>query len=146
MPRHAPKIAAFALASVALGSLLALTVPTDLRTAPNSKLDQLSAPQIASFPGAGHVIAGQDSYPVTYSPQYLAVAEQAERARLKQWDLAPVQDFGYGQPDRARDAAIEQEGVAQDTGEVIVRRGGQAPAAAPDQDPDDLALNEPPQG
>ena len=146
MPRHAPKIAAFALASVALGSLLALTIPTDLRTAPNSKLDQLSAPQIASFPGAGHVIAGQDSYPVTYSPQYLAVAEQAERARLKQWELPPVQDFGYDQPDPARHAALEHESVAQDSGEVIVRRGGQAPAAAPDQDPDDLALNEPPQG
>ena len=146
MPRHAPKIAAFALASVALGSLLALTVPTDLRPAPNSKLDQLSAPQIASFPGAGHVIAGQDSYPVTYSPQYLAVAEQAERARLKQWELPPVQDFRYDQPDPARDAALEHESVAQDSGEVIVRRGGQAPAAAADQNPDDLALNEPPQG
>ena len=146
MPRHAPKIAAFALVSVALGSLLALTVPTDLRPAPNSKLNQLSAPQIASFPGAGHVIAGQDSYPVTYSPQYLAVAEQAERARLKQWDLAPVQDFGYDQPDPARHAGFEQEGVAQDSGEVIVRRGGQAPAAAPDQDPDDLALNDSLQG
>ena len=146
MTRHAPKIAAFALASVALGSLLALTVPTDLRSAPNSKLDQLSAPQIASYPGAGHVIVGQDSYPVTYSPQYLAVLDAAERARLQQWDLPPVQDFGYDQPAAARDAAIEQEGVAQDTGEMIVRRGGQAPAAAPDQDPDELALNDSPPG
>ena len=146
MTRHAPKIAAFALASVALGSLLALTVPTDLRSAPNSQLDQLSAPQIASYPGAGHVITGQDSYSVTYSPQYLAVVDAAERARLQQADMSPGQDFGYDQPDPARDAALEHESVAQATGEVTVRRGGQAPAAAPDQDPDDLALNDSPPG
>ena len=142
MPRHAPKIAAFALASVALGSLLALTVPTDLRPAPNSRLDQLSAPQIVSYPGAGHVIVGQDSYPVTYSPQYLAVVDAAERARLQQADTSPGQDFGYDQPDPARDAAFEREG----TGEVTVRRGSPGTDDAAEQDAAQFAEAEAPEG
>ena len=142
MPRHAPKIAAFALASVALGALLALTVPTDLRPAPNSRLDQLSAPQIVSYPGAGHVIVGQDSYPVTYSPQYLAVVDAAERARLQQADTSPGQDFGYDQPDPARDAAFEREG----TGEVTVRRGSPGTDDAAEQDAAQFAKAEAPEG
>ena len=142
MPRHAPKIAAFALASVALGSLLALTVPTDLRPTPNSRLDQLSAPQIVSYPGAGHVIVGQDSYPVTYSPQYLAVVDAAERARLQQADMSPGQDFGYDQPDPARDAAFEREG----TGEVTVRRGSPGTDDAAEQDAAQFAEAEAPEG
>ena len=140
--RHAPRIAAFAISSVVLGTLLALATPTELRSNRNSTVEQLGAPQIVEYPGADHVIAGPDSYPVTYSPQYLAVVDAAERARLQNWQQPPLQDVGYDQPDAARDAAI----VAPETGEVTLRRGAQATAAAPEQDPDDLAMNDVPQG
>ena len=142
MTRQAPKIAAFAISSVVLGAILALATPTDLRTNRNSAIEQLGEPKIVDYPGADHVISGQDSYPVTYSPQFLAVTERAERARLKQWELPPVQSFGYEQPDAARDAAI----VAQGTGEVTVHRGAQSAGAAPDQDPEELAANDSPKG
>ena len=136
MTRHAPKIAAFALASVALGSLLALTIPTDLRPAPNSKLEQLSAPQIVDYPGSRQALTGQDSYPVIYSPQYLAALDPAERARLQTLQQPAAQDFGYDQPEAARDMALK----AQDPGEVTVRRGSADSAAvAPGDDPAELA-------
>ena len=141
MMRHAPRIAAFAISSVVLGTLLALATPTELRSNRNSTVEQLGAPQIVEYPGADHVIAGPDSYPVTYSRQYLAVVDAAERARLQNWQQPPLQDVGYDQPDAARDAAI-----VEGTGEVTVRRGAQATAAAPEQDPDDLAMNDVPQG
>ena len=146
MTRQAPKIAAFAVSSVVLGAMLALATPTDLRTNRNSAIDQLGEPKIVEYPGAQNVIAGPDSYPVVYSPQYLAVAERAERARLKQWGMGPVQEVGYDQPDEARDAAVVAQGVPQGSGEVTVRRGSQSAAAAPDQDPDELAMNDSPQG
>ena len=142
MTRQAPKIAAFAISSVVLGAMLALATPTDLRTNRNSAVEQLGEPKIVEYPGADHVFAGPDSYPVTYSPQYLAVAERAERARLKQWELPPVQQFGYEQPDAARDAAI----VAQGSGEVTVHRGAQSAGAAPDHEPEELAANDSPEG
>ena len=141
MMRHAPRIAAITIASVALGSMLALATPTELRSNRNSTVEQLSAPQIVEYPGADHVLTGPDSYPVTYSPQYLAVVDAAERARLQNWQQPPLQDVGYDQPDAARDAAI-----VEGTGEVTVRRGAQATAAAPEQDPGDLAMNDVPQG
>ena len=141
MTRHAPKIAALALASVALGSLLALAIPTDLRPAPNSQLEQLGAPQIADYPGSGQVLIGQDSYPVTYSPQYLAVLDAVERARLQNLQQPALQDFGYDQPEAARDAALDRAG----SGEVTVRRGSTAPAAAPEQEADELAEADPPE-
>ena len=134
MKRHALKIAAFAFASVALGSLLTLTVPTDLRTAPNSKLDQLSAPQIVDYPGTGHVINGQDSYPVVYSRQYLAAAGAAERARLMQSEQSAAQDYGYDQPDPARNAVPDRDRADAVVGEVTVRRGSTSDAdGAPDE-------------
>ena len=139
--RHAPRIAAITIASVALGSMLALATPTELRSNRNSTVEQLGEPQIVEYPGADHVIAGPDSYPVTYSPQYLAVVDAAERARLQNWQQPPLQDVSYDQPDAARDAAI-----VEGTGEVTVRRGAQATAAAPEQDPGDLAMNDVPQG
>ena len=141
MMRHAPRIAAFAISSVVLGTLLALATPTELRSNRNSTVEQLGEPKIVEYPGAEHVIAGPDSYPVTYSRQYLAVVDAAERARLQNWQQPPLQDVGYDQPDAARDAAI-----VEGTGEVTVRRGAQATAAAPEQDPDDLAMNDVPQG
>lgn len=117
--RQAPRIAAFGCASIALGSLIALTVPTELRPARNSELERLSQPNVLSYPGAGRVVTGQDSYPVTYSPQWLAEAEQAERERQAKWALPAVQPAGYDQPALERDAMIETEG----TGEVAVHRG-----------------------
>lgn len=141
MTRQAPKIAAFVISSVVLGAMLALATPTDLRTNRNSAIEQLGEPKIVEYPGADLVIAGPDSYPVTYSPQYLAVAERAERARLKQWAMPADQQFGYEQPDAARDAAI----VAQGTGEVTVRRGS-AGTATSHQEPEELAENDSPEG
>ena len=140
MTRQAPKIAVFAISSVVLGAMLALATPTDLRSNRNSAVEQLGEPKIVEYPGADHVLSGADSYPVTYSPQYLAVAERAERARLKQWALPPVQSYGYEQPDAARDAAI----VAQGSAEVTVHRG--VHAAASDQAPGDLPQNDSPEG
>lgn len=142
MMRQAPKIAAFAIFSVVLGAMLALATPTDLRTNRNSAIDQLGEPKVVEYPGAQNVIAGPDSYPVTYSPQYLAVAERAERARLKQWAMPADQPIGYEQPDAARDTAI----IAQGTGEVTVHRGASGSAAAPEPEPGELAQNDSPEG
>ena len=134
MPRHAPRIAAFALASAALGTLLALTVPTELRTAPNSRLEQLSAPQIVDYRGAAHAINGQVSYPVVYSPQYLAVVGGAERVRLVQSEQAAAEDYDYDQPDVVRDAALDRDRADAEAGEVTVRRGSTGGAeGAPDE-------------
>lgn len=135
--RHVPTIAAFACASLALGSMIALTVPTDLRPARNSELERLSQPKIVSYPGADRVINGPDSYPVTYSPQWLAVAEQAEREREAKWALPEAQPVGYDQPTYASDARIEAEGVS----DVSVRRG--ASDNAP-QEGEDLAVADQP--
>ena len=137
--RHAPRIAAFACASLALGSLLAMTVPTDLSTARNSELERLSQPKIVTYPGQDRVLGGPDSYPVTYSPQWLAVAEKTQRERLAKWALPDAQPAGYEQPSPQRDAAIEAAG----TGAVAVHRGSPdraAPAA------DELALADAPEG
>ena len=137
--RHAPRIAAFACASLTLGSLIALVVPTELSTAGNAQLDRLSQPQPVTWPGADRVINGQDSYPVTYSPQWLAVAEKAERARLAKGALPDVQPLGYDQPSPQRDAAIEAEG----TGEVEVHRGSEQAHA---EDDEQLAAADLPEG
>ena len=128
--RHIPKIAAFACAGLALGSLLAMTVPTELSTARNAQLARLSQPNPVTWPGHDRVIIGPDSYPVTYSPQWLAVAAQAERERMAKWALPELPALGYDQPSAARDAAIAAEG----TGEVEVQRGSdQAQAEDGDQ-------------
>ena len=124
--RHTPRIAAFACVSLALGSAIALAVPTELKVARNSELDRLSQPQIVGYPGADQVVGGPDSYPVTYSPQWLAVAQQAERARMAKWALPEVQQIGYDQPAPERDAMIEAEGAS----DVTVHRGSSDPAAA----------------
>ena len=138
--RHARKIAALGCASLALGSLLAMTTPTQPHTARTSQIEQLGTPQIAAYPGAGHEVLGQDSYPVTYSPQYRAISERAERARMRQWEMPPVQQLDYDQPPAARDAAIEREGAR----DVAVHRG--ARAAEPEQDSGGIAMNERPEG
>ena len=106
---HAVKIAAFICASCALGSLVALTVPTQITNARNPAFERLSEPKPVFYPGQDRVIAGQDSYAVTYSPQWLAVAEKAERARRSEWlppRLAPV---GYDQPSPEQDFAAETD-------------------------------------
>ena len=137
--RHAPRIAAFTCASLALGSLIALTVPTEPRPARSSELGRLSQPQVVSYPGADRVVSGPDSYPVTYSPQWLAVAEQAERERLAKWALPEEQPAGYDQPSPLRDALIEAEGM----GEVVVHRGSEQ---AEPQDGDQFAAADLPEG
>ena len=137
--RHAPRIAAFACASLTLGSLIALAVPTELSTARNAQLDRLRQPKPVTWPGADRVINGQGSYPVTYSPQWLAVAEKAERARLAKWAQSDVQPLDYDQPSPQRDAASEAEG----TGEVEVHRGADQAAS---QDSDQRAAAELPEG
>lgn len=82
--RNLGRIAAFGLSSIAIGAVLAVTIPTDMRAARNSQLDLLSHQQITAFPGAKQAISGPDSYPVVYSPQYQAVVAASERARLQQ--------------------------------------------------------------
>ena len=136
--RHVPRIAAFACASLALGSMIALIVPTDLRPARNSELERLSQPKVVSYPGADRVINGPDSYPVTYSPQWLAVAEQAERERQAKWALPEAQPVGYDQPASESDARIEAESVR----EVSVHRGSSDDAQ---QEGEDLAVADQPE-
>ena len=121
--RHSFMIAGFACASLTLGSLLAMTVPTDLSTTRNSQLERLSQPKIVRYPGQDGVLGGPDSYPVTYSPQWLAVTEKTERERMAKGALPDAQPAGYDQPSPQRDAAIETAG----TSEVAVHR------ASPDQ-------------
>ena len=137
--RHAPRIAVFACASLTLGSLIALAVPTELSTARNAQLDRLRQPKPVTWPGADRIINGQDSYPVTYSPQWLAVAEKAERDRLAKRAQSDVQPLGYEQPSPQRDAAIEAEG----TGEVEVHRGSEQAHA---EDDEQLAAADLPEG
>ena len=110
----APRIAAFAASSLALGAGIALLVPTELRTARNTELDRLSQPHIVMYPGERTALSGPDSYPVVYSPQWLAVAQQAERARTSRWDLPPAPPVGYDQPPPESDAAVEQAGAMAD--------------------------------
>ena len=119
LPTIAPTIVMFVSASLALGAGIALLIPTEMHTARNSELDRLSQPHVVAYPGQGQAIGGPDSYPVTYSPQWLAVAQQAERARLARWDLPPAAPLGYDQPPPERDLAVEREGA----GEVQVQRG-----------------------
>ncbi len=137
--RHTPKIAAFACASLALGSLIALSVPTELSTSPNSELKRLSRARPVTWPGADRVIIGPDSYPVTYSPQWLAVAEQAERERMAKWALPEVRAVGYDQPAAEREAAIEAEGPGD---QEVFRGADQAEA----QDGEQLSAADLPEG
>lgn len=137
--RHTPKIAAFACASLALGSLLAMTVPTELSTARNAQLARLSQPNPVTWPGQDRVIIGPDSYPVTYSPQWLAVAAQAERERMAKWALPEVRTVGYDQPAAEREAAIEAEGP----GDQEVYRGADQAEA---QDGEQLSAADLPDG
>ena len=128
--RHAPRIAAFACAGLALGSLTALAIPTQVKTARNSGLERLSQPQVVAYPGQDRVVGGPDSYPVTYSPQWLAVAEKAERARLAKWALPEIRPPGYDQPPLERDLAVEREGAV----EVDVQRGSTDDGEQPEGD------------
>ncbi len=144
--RNAPKFAIFAIASVALGSTLAMAIPTDPRSARNSALNDLSAPKVVGYPGADKVIAGQDSYPVVYSPQYLAVLDATERQRLQGLAPAPDSTAGYDQPDPARDAAFERGGVPEAASDVTVHRGSSGPDDGVEQDPAQFAEADAPEG
>lgn len=106
--RHAVKIAAFTCASLALGSLVARGIPTQISTTRNAEFERLSEAKPVSYPGQDRVIAGQDSYNVTYSPRWLAVTEKAERARRAKWALPEVEPVGYDQPSPELDLAAER--------------------------------------
>ncbi|MFM5917319.1 MAG: hypothetical protein ACKOOL_07285 [Novosphingobium sp.] len=109
--RPAAHLAAVAGFGVVLGTAVSALVPTSMTTAPNGQLEALGQPKITSYPGEDRVAGGPDSYPVTYSPQWLAVSEQAERQRMAKWamprELPPV---GYDQPGPERDLAAQHEG------------------------------------
>ena len=104
--------ATLACTGIALGVGIAATVPTDVRSARSVELERLSQAHVVTYPGAGQAIIGPDSYPVEYSAQWLAVAQQAERARQAKLALP---DFGpplaYDQPPPERDLAVEHEGI-----------------------------------
>jgi hypothetical protein len=106
------RLATLACTGVALGAGLAMGVPTEPRTARNAQLEQLSQVHVTTYPGAGQAVAGLDSYPVTYSPQWLAVAQAAERARMARMAMPePAQPVGYEQVPAKRDLAVEREGL-----------------------------------
>ena len=138
--RYALRIAGFACASLVLGSLAAQTVPTQISAARNAEFDRLSQAKVVSYPGQDRQISGQDSYPVTYSPQWLAVAEQAQRERSAKWALPPAEPVGYDQPQPERDLAIQAEG----SGDVEVHRGSDH--AAPQDDEQRAAAADLPEG
>ena len=138
--RHALRIAGFACASLVLGSLAAQTVPTQISAARNAELDRLSQAKVVSYPGQDRQISGQDSYPVTYSPQWLAVAEQAQRERSAKWALPPAEPVGYDQPHPERDLAVQAEG----SGNVEVHRGSDH--AAPQDDEQRASAADLPEG
>ncbi len=105
------KLATLVCTGVALGSGLALGVPTEPRTHANAQLAALSQARVVTYPGAGQAVAGPDSYPVTYSPQWLAVAQAAERERMARLGMvAAPQPVGYEQPSPEQDLAVEQGG------------------------------------
>ena len=127
--RHTLRIAGFACASLVLGSLAAQTVPTQISAARNTELERLSHPQVVRFPAQDRQVSGPDSYPVTHSPQWLAVAQQAQREREAKWALPQTQSVGYDQPPPERDLAVQAAGSV----DVEVHRGSDQ-AASPDDD------------
>lgn len=106
--------AALVCAGVVLGAGLSATVPTEVRTQPNSQLEQLSQVRLVSYPNEAQVVNGPNSYPIVYSPQWLAVAEQAERQRMARWALPEVPPpAGYEQPSFEQDMAVQRQGVPE---------------------------------
>ena len=96
--RNAALFTALGLASIGLGTALATTTPTEMRNVRNSQLDQLGQAKIVGYPGEQHVAYGEDSYPVVYSPQYLAVVAARERAELQRWEQPAINVAAYDQP------------------------------------------------
>ena len=96
--RNAAFIAALGLASIGIGTALALTTPTQLRTARDGQLAELSQPKIITYPGQANLTGGADTYELVYSPQYLAVIKANERARLKQFEQPAVSLASYDPP------------------------------------------------
>ena len=114
--RQLVPLATFACTGIALGAAIAWTVPTEPRTARNAELEQSSKVHIVVYPNADQTIVGPDSYPVTYSPQWLAVAEQARREHQAKWALPdPGPPLAYDQPPPESDLAVQRAGIgAQD--------------------------------
>lgn len=104
------KLATLACTGVALGAGLAWTVPTEPRTRANAELERLSQVHVVVYPNSDQTISGPDSYPVQYSPQWLAVKQAAESARLARLGIVPpAQPVGYEPPLPERDLAAERE-------------------------------------
>ncbi len=108
--------ATFACTGIALGAAIAWAVPTEPRAARNAELERLSQVHVVVYPNANQAIAGPDSYPVSYSPQWLAVAQAAERQRMAKWALPdPGPPLAYDRPPPEQDLAVERAGLgAQD--------------------------------
>ena len=136
--RKAAFIAALGLASASIGTPMALTTPTQLRSARNDQFAELSQPKVIAYPGQARVTGGADSYEVVYSPQYLAVTQASERARLKQFEqhaITPAAydvpaDPNYG-PKYRNDAAVETT-----TPKIAVHRGATSAEPAPSDAPE----------
>ena len=110
--RQLMPLATFACTGIALGAAIAWAVPTEPRTARNSELKRLSQVYVVAYSGAEQAIAGPDSYPVSYSPQWLAIARAAERQRMAKWALPdPGPPLAYDQPPPERDLAVERAGI-----------------------------------
>lgn len=140
--RKAAFIAALGLASASIGTAMALTTPTQLRSARNGQLAALSQPKVIEYPGQARVTGGADSYEVVYSPQYLAVTQASERARLKQFEQPAVSraaydvpaDPNYGpnySPNYSDDAANEPTAP-----KIAVHRGATSAEPAPPEPPE----------
>lgn len=105
------KLATLVCTGVALGAGLAWGVPTEPRTKANAELDRLSQVRVVTYPNSGQAVSGPDSYPIEYSPQWLAVAQAAERGRTARWALPETaQPVGYDRASPERDLAVEREG------------------------------------
>ncbi|MFM5895705.1 MAG: hypothetical protein ACKOQM_14915 [Novosphingobium sp.] len=124
------RLATLVCTGVAIGAGLAWGVPTEPRSARNAQLEQLSQVRVTTYPGAGQAVAGPDSYPIEYSPQWLAVAQAAERARLaKLVPPDPAPPLAYDQPPPERDLAVEGAGIGEqdDPGEALPEPQAESP-------------------
>ena len=136
--RKAAFIAALGLASIGIGTALAVTTPTQLRSAREGQLAELTQPKVIAYPGQARVTGGADSYEMVYSPQHLAVTQASERARLKQFEQPAINpaaydvpaDPNYG-PNYSDEAAVEATAP-----KVAVHRGATSAEPAPAEPPE----------
>ena len=140
--RKAAFIAALGLASIGIGTALAVTTPTQLRSAREGQLAELTQPKVIAYPGQARVTGGADSYEMVYSPQHLAVTQASERARLKQFEQPAIDPAAYDVPadpnyspnygpNYSDEAAVEATAP-----KVAVHRGATSAEPAPAEPPE----------